>query len=332
MSRPARLVAALAALLLLTAGCAGAADPPSGTAPSGDTAFPVTLQHVFGETTIPERPQRVVALGVTDSDPLLAVGVVPVAVMPYSFYAETGVGPWAQDLLAGQDVTVLDPTSDVDVEQVAALEPDLVVAVSAGIDQAVYDRLSAFAPVLARPQGTVAYGVPRAEATRSIAAAVGETQRGEEAITRADAAMAAAREANPALQGATGTVLLPFSGVWGAYTPGDARGQLMAELGLRLPDAVAALDDGSRFYVELSSERLGVVDGDVVVVLSDASTRSVVDADPVLQGLPVVRDGGLVLPDADLRGAMSYGTVLSAPFVAERLAPQLAAAVAATTA
>lgn len=164
MPRPARLVAALAALLLLTAGCAGGADTASDPAvPSDgaqDAAFPVTLTHVFGETTIPERPQRVVALGVTDSDPVLALGTVPVAVMPFSFYAETGVGPWAQDLLAGQDVTVLDPTSDVDVEQVAALEPDLVVAVSAGIDQAVYDRLSAFAPVLARPAGTVAYGVP----------------------------------------------------------------------------------------------------------------------------------------------------------------------------
>lgn len=157
-------------------------------------------------------------------------------------------------------------------------------------------------------------------------------ERGEEVITAADAAVTAARGASPSLQGATGTVLLPFSGVWGAYTTADARGQVMAELGLQLPGAVTALDDGSRFYVELSSERLGAVDGDVLVVLADDSSRAVVDSDPVLQGLPVVRDGGLVLPDADLRGAMSYNTVLSAPFVAERLTPLLTAAVASNTA
>ena len=41
-------------------------------------AFPVTIEHAFGETTIEEEPTRVATLGWSDQDVALALGVVPV--------------------------------------------------------------------------------------------------------------------------------------------------------------------------------------------------------------------------------------------------------------
>src|SRR5262245_7020964 len=41
-------------------------------------AFPVTIEHAFGETTIEEEPTRVATLGWTDQDAVLSLGVVPV--------------------------------------------------------------------------------------------------------------------------------------------------------------------------------------------------------------------------------------------------------------
>ena len=41
-------------------------------------AFPVTIEHAFGETTIEEEPNRVATLGWTDQDMALSLGVVPV--------------------------------------------------------------------------------------------------------------------------------------------------------------------------------------------------------------------------------------------------------------
>jgi iron complex transport system substrate-binding protein len=72
-----RLVGAVvaAAALLGTAACGGskAPAPDGGTAPA-DAAFPRTVTHAMGETVIPERPQRVVALDNTLTGAVLLLG------------------------------------------------------------------------------------------------------------------------------------------------------------------------------------------------------------------------------------------------------------------
>ncbi len=66
-------------LAVVLAGC-GSEDPqPRGAAPedTGATeagAFPVTVEHIHGETTIPEQPTRVVSVGLTEQDTLLQLG------------------------------------------------------------------------------------------------------------------------------------------------------------------------------------------------------------------------------------------------------------------
>ncbi len=63
---------------------------------SGDDANPksVTIEHIFGETTVPAPPKRVVSAGFTEQDDLLAVGgVVPIAVTNWFGDQPTGSGP-----------------------------------------------------------------------------------------------------------------------------------------------------------------------------------------------------------------------------------------------
>lgn len=321
-----KLLPVLALFGLLTA-CSSAPAPDSGSgapAPASDGAFPARIEHVYGSTEIPEQPQRVVALGVTDADPVLALGVTPVATATYTFYEEAGgLGPWARDLVQGEPPVVL--TGDPNLEQIAALAPDVIIAVSAGIEQPMYEQLSAIAPVVARPAGTIAFGVPRSDQMRTVATALGQPERGEELIRQADAAFADAVAAHPAFRGKVGATVLPFDGKYGAFTTADARGQFMAGLGFVQPPRIAEQDNGS-FYVEVSSEQASLLDGDALVMLADeGAAKTQVDGDPVLQQVPVVAQGRMVVPDADTRGAMTYNSVLSAPFALERLVPQLAA-------
>ena len=56
-------------------------DSPGGVgAAPEENAFPVTIAHKYGETTLEKAPTRVVCVGLTEQDALLAMGIVPLAV------------------------------------------------------------------------------------------------------------------------------------------------------------------------------------------------------------------------------------------------------------
>lgn len=329
-----KLVLVLSVLTLLTAACgddepsAGADDAAATSVPEGaddDAPFPVTIEHVWGSATIEERPERVVTLGVTDADVALAVGVKPVAITGYSFL-ETGLGPWATPLVDGELPELL--TGEPNIEHIASLQPDVIIAVNAGFEEPVYDKLSEIAPTVVRPVGTNAYQVSRDDATRLISTALGEAERGEELIEEANARFEQAVADHPELADSTGVAVLPYDGKYGAYTPRDTRGQFMNQLGLELPPALAELDTGDEFYIEVSQERAALLDADVVVMLADdPSAREFVDGDVVLQNVPAVEDGRMIIPDTETRGAMTYNTVLSVPYALDQLLPELTSAV-----
>ncbi|GAA1072160.1 ABC transporter substrate-binding protein [Nocardiopsis metallicus] len=171
---PRPVACALIVLLPLTA-CGNAGEDASESSPppqAAEGAFPVTVEHEFGSTTIEEEPKRVVTLGVTDADAVLALDLVPVGNTGYTFY-ESGLGPWTDDLVGDSELTRIASDSEPNIEQIANLAPDLIIGVSAGFDDAVYEDLSQIAPVVARPAGTAAYTVPRDEVTEVIATALG---------------------------------------------------------------------------------------------------------------------------------------------------------------
>ncbi|WP_185711146.1 ABC transporter substrate-binding protein [Arachnia propionica] len=57
----------------------------------------MTITHVFGETTITERPQRVVTLGWYSQDVVAALGVVPVGVEDFTWGTVKEYLPWFKD-------------------------------------------------------------------------------------------------------------------------------------------------------------------------------------------------------------------------------------------
>lgn len=320
--RVAALLCALVSLLLVASCGSGSTDQPQQQ--PGDGAFPVTIEHSHGTTVIPERPQRVVALGYTDVDPLLALDVVPVAIRPWSDMP--GPGPWAQDRLRGAKPHLFPTQGDIDVEEVAALEPDLIVAVNAAVDDALYERLSAVAPTLVRPHGYPDFGTPWQETTRMIGKAVGEPQRAEQLIADTQARIDQAAAQHPEFAGATGAVVLlnPQGGYW-PYTRDDARGRFLAELGIQLPPAAQALDDGRSFYLDLSPEKTSVLESDVLVVIDQGGDSRRLAEDPLFQRLRVARRGDVVvLPLRDAGLALAHGTVLSIPYSLDTLVPLLA--------
>lgn len=217
------VLAGLSAMALAPAlaacGDSGAESVPTRDA-AGDgseaaASFPVTLSHKFGETTIERAPARVVCVGLTEQDALLAVGVVPVAVTEWFGEAPGFIFPWATAALeaAGGDLpAVLSATDGVDVEKVASLTPHLIIGQYAGLTEKEYDLLSKIAPTVAQPGNHADYGAPWDEMALTIGKAVGKDAEMRSIVDDVKQQIEEAAAANPAFAGKTAMVVTPLRG------------------------------------------------------------------------------------------------------------------------
>jgi iron complex transport system substrate-binding protein len=114
---------------------------PAEAAPAA--GFPVTIEHALGTTTIPAPPTRIVALSF-EEDVLSQVGVATVG-RTENHYAPGSLYPWQEGAVDPGVVPLGDPDG-LDLEKVAALAPDLILATNYYGLPNVYEGLSAIAP------------------------------------------------------------------------------------------------------------------------------------------------------------------------------------------
>ncbi|SNR82524.1 iron complex transport system substrate-binding protein [Geodermatophilus saharensis] len=322
LPRPARLAVPLAVLVLsggLTA-CGGAEhdDAASAAGPSSSSdAFPVTIENRFGTTEIPAEPQRVVTVGFNDQDFVLALGVTPVGERQLLGDYDATSRPWAEDLLPAEDVPTVG-SDEIDVEAVAALEPDLIVGVYSFMDEAVYDQLSGIAPTLAQTDEYADGATPWQEQTLLTGRALGREDEAQQLVDDVEGRFRQAVEENPGFSGSS--IAVDLTGVGsGHYLLGadDLRTQFFTDLGFTVPDA----------STDVSQERLDLLEADVLAV--NGYDRDDADADTLLSALDVVTEDRTVLLggySGDVSAALGFGSPLSLPYLLDEVVPALAAA------
>ena len=309
MHRTPTAVAALAAAAvtaLVLTGCSGqdAADTAEAASSTGG-AFPVTIEHAYGETTIDTQPERIATVAWANHEVPLALGVVPVGMSKATWGDDDGDGvlPWVEDQLdeLGAETPVLfDETDGIDFEAVADTEPDVILAAYSGLTQEEYDTLSKIAPVVAYPD--VAWGTSYEDMIRLNSAAIGLAPEGDQLIEDLNAEVQTALADHPAL--ADSNVLFSyidpadFSQI-GFYTALDTRPGFLNSLGLPEPTIVADESGGTDlFYVTVSSEEADrFADVDVFVTYGDADGAIVsqLQADPLLAQIPAIQNGNIAV-------------------------------------
>lgn len=294
--------------------------------PEADAAFPVTIEHKFGETTVEVEPERVVSVGYNEHDFLLALGVVPVGLRDWYGEQPNSVWPWAHDALGGASPEVL-PAGDLNFEQIAALDPDLIVGVWSGMTEADYELLEAIAPTVAQPDTYDDYGTPWQEQTMILGEATGRVAEAEAAVAAVDEQFAAVRDSYPEWQGMSASVAFVTESGPGAYASQDTRSRIMADLGFEIP---AVNDSGGEnsFFLELSAEDITPLDVDVLVWVydSDEALDGILNQLPTRASLDAYGEGREVFADFLLTGAFSHGSPLSLDYALENLVPEIAAA------
>jgi iron complex transport system substrate-binding protein len=317
-----------------SAAAGSATSGPSSAASGSATAvsYPVEIPNAYGTTVIPAAPENVVVLGFTDVDSVLAVGTVPVGIQQFGVGFDSGVGPWAEPLLEGATPTVFTSTTEINFEQIASLQPDLIVAVTRAITPDDYAKLTAIAPTLARPAEYPDFGVPPEVGATLIATALGKEAEMNDLLAENVALVQETAAANPQFAGTSFSAVWPRpeGAGWFAWTDIDPRVQLMTALGFTLSPHIEALGNDT-FYKEISKENTPEINADVVVAIDANDQQAVVLADPLYQSLPAAQGGNVAwVVDPAVIGAFNYASVLSLPFALENLVPLLDAAVAGT--
>ncbi|GAA4089776.1 MULTISPECIES: iron-siderophore ABC transporter substrate-binding protein [Streptomyces] len=326
-------VAALGAGVL--AGCGSdAKDKSAGdgsNTPAASGAFPVTVEHAFGSTKVDKAPKRVVTVGYTDDQDVLALGVKPVGMVdqyPNPAGRSPDINtqwPWVKDQWGSTKPDVIMNNGDAgpNFEKIAALRPDLIVAVYSEIDKTAYDKLSKIAPTVARTKTEKEpFSAPWQDNALHIAKALGKADEGKQLVQGIQDKLAGVKKAHPEFANQTAVALSWYKNSVTPFTTKDVRGQLLSGMGFKGQTGIDKIA-GSDFSTQLSPERMDLVDVDRVFAINDKADTEALKKDKLFSNLKVAKANKVsYLLDSEgpaAGAAMSQATLLSLPYAIDQL-------------
>jgi iron complex transport system substrate-binding protein len=338
MKRLRTLALAVTLGALALTGCATGSTDSDDSAPSSTKAeadaFPVTIEHAFGSTTIEKEPTRIATLGWSDQDHVAALGVVPVAATKITYggnkSGSTDFFDAAVEKLGGKEPTRYDDTDGIPFAEVAKASPDLILATNSGLTKADYDKLTKIAPVVAYPE--VPWVTPWRTSLETIGKALGRSDEAEDVLERTEDEIATAKEKYSDMEGKTfmlnylSTTDLSTIGIYGSQ---DTRVQFLRDFGLKDAPAVAKVVKPGEFYGTISADQADTLASDVVLAFTDeGGTLDTFAKHPQVGKIPAFASGNVYTEDDTVVSeAITNPTPLSIPVVIEKVLPKLDEAV-----
>jgi iron complex transport system substrate-binding protein len=247
-----------------------------------------TIEHAMGTTEIKGTPKKVVILTNHGTEALLSLGVKPVGAVQ----SWTG-DPWYDhiaDQMEGVEVVGLE--HQVNVEAIAALQPDLIIGNKMRQEE-IYEQLNAIAPTVfeetLRGDWQVNFGL--------IAKAVNKEEEGQKVLDQYKQRIADFKaKAGDQLEQEVSII---------RFLPGDVRiyqkdsfsGVILEEIGFNRP---ASQDVDAFAEMGVSKERIPDMDGDILFYFTydkgDGEGVAVEEDwinDPLFQNLSVVKAGNV---------------------------------------
>lgn len=273
------------------------------------------VSHKYGETIVPENPERIVSIKLEDL--MLALNVDMVAARNFEgFYLEDQLNE------LGIGTIAVDEESDtINLEQVLSYKPDLIV-IRDSFDQAIYDELSKIAPTIAFDLKTpttslLALGEALGmadEATERLEA-YGETiENAKEALKDMDEEVAMLRIMKKEIR------LYP-------YSKNDMSKFLYEDLGLTAAPMVIEYDKADSLAIsmellpDLTAEHIFLVAGygsNTAESVKESQERyEAIKADALWQSVPAVQKGNIY--EVDSRVWLTHGIIATEMKIADVL-------------
>ncbi|ASF39384.1 iron siderophore-binding protein [Halobacillus halophilus] len=253
---------------------------------SGSENFePYTIEHAMGETTVEEKPERVVILTNEGTEALLAMDVKPVGAVK----SWTG-DPWydhISDQMEG--VEVVGDESNVNIEKILELEPDLIIG-NKQRQEDIYEKLNKIAP-------TIFSEKLRGEWQSNFmtyAEALNMEDKGQQLIDEYDQRLQDfADQAGDKLNQKVSVIRFLPDHVR-IYHKDSFSGVILEQIGFERPES----QDVNDFMEKATKERIPAMDGDVLFYFTyetgDGAASNLQEEwlnDPLFQNLDVVKSG-----------------------------------------
>jgi iron complex transport system substrate-binding protein len=274
--------------LFLLAACGGAEEKTTEKeeTPKTTEETSYTVEHSMGSTTIKGTPKRVVILTNEGTEALLAMGVTPVGAVK-SFTGD----PW-YDHIADQlkDTQVVGVESEVNVEAIAALKPDLIIG-NKMRQEKIYDQLNAIAPTVfaetLRGDWKVNFEL--------YAKALNKEEKGKEVLEKYDSRIAELKEKLGDKLNMKVSMVRFMAGEVRIYHKDTFSGVILGDLGFARPESQNVDDFAER---NVTKERIPAMEGDILFYFTyetgdgkGSELEKEWIADPLFKNLEVAKKG-----------------------------------------
>ena len=274
----------------------------------------VTIEHALGKAVIEAEPKRVVTLGQGSTETAIALGKTPVGMEEYAWGSDdTGYMPWIHEAVKEKGDTL--PTqfqgdTELDVEAIAELEPDVILAPWSGVTADQYKQLDAIAPT-------------------TIGKALGQEKESEGLVDDIKKQLSEAKR--PEYEGLTFSYIYNDGpGTLGVFYPKEQRVAMVSALGLT-PDPI--IDKLKKNYDApgTDSALIGLENADklddsdlIFTFYSDEKSKKDIKSQSVYSNIPAIKSGAVVAPeDQAFVTASSIINPLTVPWTLERYVPMI---------
>lgn len=261
-----------------------------------------TVEHALGTTEVPADPERIVVVDRRGTLAfLLELGLEPVGALEAAWLFGEPFHPLIAEAAEEAGVEPIDGTDGPNLEQIAALDPDLIIGNVRDMAE-TDDELAAIAPTIGLEWD---FADPLANAV-TIGEAVGRAEEAEALVADFDEALAIAAEevTDP---GTVSIIGLFATDDIRIYRAGNMFGRLTEELGGEVVPTEEELpldpEDGEVNYVSI--EEIGIADGERLISLvnlapEEAGLYEELVANPVVQALPGFENDQVLEADPQL--------------------------------
>ena len=316
--RPSRrefLFGAAGLLVLAPYGCGTAADTDPKADQDAGGAFPRSVKHELGSTRVAGSPRRVVsATGLAELDSLLALGARPVAAGRFP----AGWNPRTEEQGLGE-VEPLAVEPEINVEQVAAQGPDLILGQTGRVNDDNYSKLGEIAPTVATSFEDWRLNV------RQVADSLGREGDGEDLVRKTDSNVVEAGDRLSRYRDLEISVFTYFPGEPALLTDDSFCGDVMRQMGLARPPSQTN-QKAPEGYRPISAESVDLLDGDVIFGLGFDDNGGDMDdfeGSELFKRLEGVEAGRYFRLGPDESLAMYFASVLTVPVVLRILEEKL---------